>query len=151
MSPPKQLQVSTGTHDPFFDNIKIWPTFTWFSMLQCLNQHRSHGPIFSDCDCNSSFRNKWVVQNSMEVFTLCVCNNITSSYVAHHKQKELQSQIGQCEWALKTTTSHIIYARPLSVPLIKFLSRSCSFHENVARTMLTTRILLFWEILDPSL
>ena len=23
--PPKKLQASTGTHDPLFDNNKIWP------------------------------------------------------------------------------------------------------------------------------
>ena len=47
----------------------------------------SHCAIFSDCDCNSSYRNKWVVQDSMEVLTLCDCNNITNSYVTHNKQK----------------------------------------------------------------
>ena len=68
MTFPKKLQVSTGTHDPLFDNNKIWPTHLhtrsfgdfpkstnlknikvgqiFFLMLQCLNQHRSHGPIF---------------------------------------------------------------------------------------------------------
>ena len=44
---------------------------------------------FSDCDCDSSYCNKWVVQDSMEVFTLCNCNNITNSYVAHFSQKQI--------------------------------------------------------------
>ena len=39
--------------------------------------------IFYDCD--SSYRNKWVVQDSMEVFTLCDSDNITNSYTAHYK------------------------------------------------------------------
>ena len=43
--------------------------------------------FFSDCDCDSSYRNKWVAQDSMEMFTLCDCNNMTNSYVAHYKQK----------------------------------------------------------------
>ena len=35
--------------------------------------------FFSDCDCDSSYRNKWVVQDSREVFTLCDCDNISKS------------------------------------------------------------------------
>ena len=50
---------------------------------------RSHCEIFSDCDCDSSYRKKWVMQDSMEVFTLCDCDNITNSYVAHYKQKQI--------------------------------------------------------------
>ena len=48
---------------------------------------RSHSAFFSDCDCDSFHRNKWVTWDSMEVFTLCDCDNITNSYAAHCKQK----------------------------------------------------------------
>ena len=50
-----------------------------------VNAHSHCAFFFSDCDCDSSFRNKWVVQDSVEVFTLCDCDNITNSYVAHFK------------------------------------------------------------------
>ena len=43
--------------------------------------------FFSDCDCDSSYHNRWFVQDSMEVFTLCDCDNIT--YLAHFKQKQI--------------------------------------------------------------
>ena len=49
----------------------------------------SHCEIFSDCDCSSSYGNKWVVQDSMVVFTLCDCDNNTNSYLAHYKQKQI--------------------------------------------------------------
>ena len=43
------------------------------------------------CYCDSFYRNKWVIQDSMEVFTLCDCDNITCSYVAHYNTlKEVQ-------------------------------------------------------------
>ena len=45
----------------------------------------SHCAFFSDFVCDSSYRNKWVVQDSIEVFSLCDCNNITNSCVAHYK------------------------------------------------------------------
>ena len=32
-SPPKKLQASTGTHDPLFDNNKIWPTLIFLKFL----------------------------------------------------------------------------------------------------------------------
>ena len=59
---------------------------------------------FSDCDCDSSYHNKWVVQDSMEMFTLCDCNNVTNSYLVHYKQKQIAVAIkknAQCEWAIK--------------------------------------------------
>ena len=37
----------------------------------------------------------------MEVLKLCDCENLTSSYAAHCKRNKLQSQIAQCEWALR--------------------------------------------------
>ena len=41
----------------------------------------------------------------MEVFTLCNCDNITNSYLAHCKQKlnrsHNQKKFTKCEWALK--------------------------------------------------
>ena len=46
---------------------------------------QSHVAFFSDCDCDSSYRNKWAVQDSMEVFTVCDCDNITNSHVVHYK------------------------------------------------------------------
>ena len=60
----------------------------------------SHCAIFFDCDCDSSYCNKWVVQDSMEVFTLCDFDNITNSYVARYKQKQIAVAIrknAQCE------------------------------------------------------
>ena len=42
--------------------------------------------FFSDCVCNSSCYNKCVVQDSMEVSTLCDFDNITNYYVAYYKQ-----------------------------------------------------------------
>ena len=36
--------------------------------------------FFSNCDCDLSYYNKWVVQDSKEVFTLCDCDNLTISY-----------------------------------------------------------------------
>ena len=60
--------------------------------LHNLKAH-SHNAFFSNRDCDSSYDNKWVVRDSMEVFTLCDCDNITGSIIAHCKQK----QITQCE------------------------------------------------------
>ena len=62
-----------------------------------LNRHGglralSHCAIFSDCDCDSSYGKKWAVQDSMEVFTQCDCHNITNSYLAHYKQKQIAVQ-----------------------------------------------------------
>ena len=53
-----------------------------------------HRPIhtvrfFSDCDYYSSYRKKWAVQDSLEVFTFCDCDNITISYVDHYKEKQI--------------------------------------------------------------
>ena len=63
---------------------------------------RSHNVFFSDCDCDSFHRNKWVTQDSIEVFTLCDCDNITNSYAAHCEQKINRShKIAQCERALR--------------------------------------------------
>ena len=47
--------------------------------------------IFYDCDCDLVYRKKWIVQDSMEVFTLCHCENITNSFVAHCEQKTNRS------------------------------------------------------------
>ena len=35
------------------------------------------------------YRNKWVVQDSMEVFTLFDCDNLIHSYAAHYKQQQI--------------------------------------------------------------
>ena len=56
--------------------------------------------FFSDCDCDSSCRNKWVVQDSTEVFTQYDCDNLTRSYIAHCKQKQITRK-SQCEWGLQ--------------------------------------------------
>ena len=50
--------------------------------------------FFSDCDYDSSYSSKWVVQDSMKVFTLCGCYNTTRSYTAHCKQKQIA--FGNC-------------------------------------------------------
>ena len=56
---------------------------------------RSPCAIFSDCNRDSSYRNKWVVQDSMEVFTLCDYENITNYYLTHFKQKQIVIAIGK--------------------------------------------------------
>ena len=75
------------------------------------SEGRSHCVFFSDYDCDLVYRNKWVVQNSMEVFTLCDCDNITYYYVAHCEQKtnrsRNQKKIGQCERALQKRNPEI--------------------------------------------
>ena len=45
--------------------------------------------FFSDCKCNSSQRNKWIVRDSIEMFTQFDCNNITNSRGHHKKQKQI--------------------------------------------------------------
>ena len=37
--------------------------------------------FFSDCDCVSYFCNKWAVQVSMELFTLCNCMSIKQKQI----------------------------------------------------------------------
>ena len=44
-----------------------------------------------DCACDFSYRNKWVVQDSMEEFTLCYCDNTINSIQS--VRNEAQSQI----------------------------------------------------------
>ena len=64
---------------------------------------RSRCAIFSHYDGDSSYRKKWVVQESTEVFTLCDCDNITNSYLVHYKQKQIAVAIrqnAQCERAI---------------------------------------------------
>ena len=56
--------------------------------------------FFSDCDSDSSYHIKWIVQELMEVFTLCDCGNITNFFLVYCKQNKSQSQSGkeaQCE------------------------------------------------------
>ena len=60
-----------------------------FRDLQTRAWSPSHSAIFSDCDCDSSYHNKLVVQDLIEVFTLCDCDNITNFYLAHFKQKQI--------------------------------------------------------------
>ena len=60
-------------------------------LIQHIKAH-SHYAFFSHCNCDSSCRNKWVAQDSMEVFTLCDCDNITNSYVTQCKQKTNRSR-----------------------------------------------------------
>ena len=45
---------------------------------------RSHCAIFPDCDCDSSYHSKLVVQDSLEVFTPCDYNN------NHHHYKNAE-------------------------------------------------------------
>ena len=54
----------------------------------------SHSTFFSDCDCDSSYRNKWVVQESMEVFTLCDCttSQIPMSPIISKNKSQSQSE-----------------------------------------------------------
>ena len=39
--------------------------------------------FFSDCNCNYSYHNKCIVQDTMEVFTQFNCYNITNSFLAN--------------------------------------------------------------------
>ena len=66
----------------------LWQTHAELVIIEILRDH-SYCAILSECDCNSSYRNKWVVQDLIEVFTLCNCDNIMNSYLAHHKQKQI--------------------------------------------------------------
>ena len=80
---------------------KSWTTCTVHGTIKV--RARSHCAFLSDCDCDSSYRNKWVVQDSMEVFTPCDCDNITNSYVTIFSKNKSQSQSEknvQCQWAL---------------------------------------------------
>ena len=54
-----------------------------------IRAHSHCAAFFSDCDCDSSYHNKWVAQDSVEVFTLCDCDNIINSYAAHCEQKQI--------------------------------------------------------------
>ena len=56
---------------------------------------RSHCTIFSNCECDSSGHNKWVVQYSMEVFTQYECDNITNSYLTHYNKQQIAVAIGK--------------------------------------------------------
>ena len=72
---------------------------------------RSHCAIFSDCDCDYSYRNKWVVQDSMVVFTLWNCDNVTNSYPPITSKNKSQSQSEKnvlCEWAFTRLSEHEI-------------------------------------------
>ena len=84
--------------------------------------------FFSDCDCDSSYRNKWVAQDSVEVFTLCDCNHITNSYIAHYEQKQIAVANRQCERALIDTQQggDYNYGTPLTVAIAKMLNRFCT-------------------------
>ena len=48
MTPKKLIQISTTTHDPFFDNPKIWPTFIYLY----------HQFFKSSCVCSNSWPTK---------------------------------------------------------------------------------------------
>ena len=61
--------------------------FSFILFKAVMLRARSHCVIFSDCDCNSSYRNKWVVQDSMEVFTLCDCNIINKNKLQSQSEK----------------------------------------------------------------
>ena len=60
-----------------------YQSFLCMSHPKC--QHKGSFTLcdFSDFDCDSSYRNEWVLQASMEVFTPCECDIITNSYLAH--------------------------------------------------------------------
>ena len=68
--------------------VESHPHRNTFQNSEYLKAH-SHCAIFSDCDCDSSGCNKWIEQDSMEVFSLCDCDNLTNFYPAHYKQKEI--------------------------------------------------------------
>ena len=85
--------VCSLTLESYFCNISFF--FVKENPCGCGFHHlkaRSHCAFFPHCDFNFVYRNKWVVQDSMEVFTLCDCGNITYSYVAHSEQKTNRSR-----------------------------------------------------------
>ena len=43
------------------------------------------------CDCDFTYRKKWVVKDSVQVFTLCDCDNIASPYTVRWKQNKKKS------------------------------------------------------------
>ena len=55
------------------------------SSMFCTVRTGSYCAILSDFDCHSSYCNKWVAQDSMEMFTLCNYNKIINSYHAHYE------------------------------------------------------------------
>ena len=57
--------------------------------------------FFSNCDCDSSYRNKWVAQDSMEVFTYATVTTLPTPTQPIMSKNKSQSQIAQCEWALR--------------------------------------------------
>ena len=73
------------------DNLSLWQHVEVIRIRYKVS-HRFHvrllavkGLIHTVCffpkyDCDLSCRNKWILQNSMEEFTLCDCNNITNFY-----------------------------------------------------------------------
>ena len=62
-----------------------WQSFPGASLAR----NPSHCVFFSDFNSNSSYRNKWVVRDSMKVFTLCDWGNITNSNTVHYEQKQI--------------------------------------------------------------
>ena len=120
---------------------------------------RSHCAFSSDCDCDSSYHDKCVVQNSMEVFTLCDCDKITNSYAAHYEQEQIAVAIRKkslCERALRNSAfsrlaliapffPHSLFSRLFLALVFSFFAISkCHSHalpwrlfsmETVATTM----------------
>ena len=107
----------TLTLNPIQSNLCDKRVVVTIAIVSCEQAFRAHSlcVIFYECECDSSYRFKWVVWHSMEVFTLCDCDNIRNSYLAHYKQKQIAFAIRkkvQCEWALRhkrkmTNASHI--------------------------------------------
>ena len=61
MTPKKLIQKSTTTHDPFFDNPKIWPTFIYLY----------HQFFKSSCACSNSWptkKNLWASTRTHDPF-----------------------------------------------------------------------------------
>ena len=77
---------------------------------------QSHRTFFIDCDCDSCYRNKWVVQNTMEVFTLCDCTPALVQPIV--RKNKSQWQIVCCERALRGITVTIAI-RGIAVAIIK--------------------------------
>ena len=75
--------------DYFIANCLLLRVHPLLVQIMCIRVHSHCAFFFSDCDCDSYYHSKWVVQNSMEVFTLCNCDNLTSSYAAHCKQNHI--------------------------------------------------------------
>ena len=78
------------------------------STLMSLKAHSHCTIFFSDCECDSSYCNKWVVQESMKAFTLTTSPTPMQPVVRKNKSQSQSEKIIQCEQVLKVH-SHCVF------------------------------------------